>query len=179
MEWHQFSLEKLPLLLAESKDPKPALLSLQEHTPGTWQCPARAQGPGVSGDTIPEPRREPQPAKKLWILQQLTPCNLKIPGGAAGWKAEGNQHGEASSKGISSSHKCHSVPSPLLRRDHPNGFHQTKAAPHHPQSCTTQSLTATESRGTAQRLKAGAQRPSSASTSHPAASQQLKQWINP
>lgn len=166
-------------MLVESKDPKPALLSLQEHTPGTWQCPARAQGPGVSGDTIPEPRREPQPAKKLWILQQLTPCNLKIPGGAAGWKAEGNQHGEASSKGISSSHKCHSVPSPLLRRDHPNGFHQTKAAPHHPQSCTTQSLTATESRGTAQRLKAGAQRPSSASTSHPAASQQLKQWINP
>lgn len=138
-------MEKLPLLLAESKDPKPALLSLQEYTHGTWQRPARAQRPGVSGDTVPEPHREPQPAKKLWMLQQFTPCNPKIPRGAAGWKAVGNQHGEASSKGISRSHKCHSVASPLLRLDHPNGFHQTKAAPHPAQSCTTQPPTASES----------------------------------
>lgn len=52
-----------PLLLAESKDPNPALLSFQEHVL-SWHVAFQAQGPGVSGDTIPKHPTQGSPASK-------------------------------------------------------------------------------------------------------------------
>lgn len=107
------------------------------------------------------------------MLQHLSPCNPKSPRGTAGWKAGGNQQGEASSERISKSHKCQ-CGSPLLRLDHPHGFHQTKAAPPHPQSCTTQPPLNHSSTPESHSLNTFL-----ISASHPAAPQQPKLCINP
>lgn len=83
------SMEQLPLLLAKPVKPKPAPLPTAPSGAHT-ASPPPGRGPGVSGDTVPKPRRELQPANKLWMLQILTPCNPKNP-----WKSkkDGKQQG--------------------------------------------------------------------------------------
>lgn len=86
---HRFSLEKLLLLLAEPKDPNPTLLSCQEHTHGTGHCPAQAQGPGVSGDTVPKSHRNPSQQINFGCCNTSLPATPKSPGAGQDGKQKG------------------------------------------------------------------------------------------
>ena len=101
------------------------------------------------GTTVQTPHQELQLANQLQTWQILTPRNPKIPGGEQeGWKAAGNQRGEASSKGVSKIHppRCRVSRPPTGPGFQPerSGFHAvlgTTSVPQHEESQSSTSKT--------------------------------------